>query len=30
MIIVSDKDPISTIIFWTKLFSCLGTQLDHR
>ena len=28
-IIVSDKDPIFTRNFWTKLFSCLGTQLDH-
>ena len=28
-IIVSDKDPIFTRIFWTKLFSCLGTQLAH-
>ena len=29
-IIVSDKDPIFTGNFWTKLFSCLGTQLAHR
>ena len=28
-IIVSDKDPIFTGIFWTELFSCLGTQLAH-
>ena len=28
-IIVSDRDPIFTIIFWTKLFSCLGTKLAH-
>jgi hypothetical protein len=28
-IIVSDKDPIFTRNFWTKLFSCLGTQLAH-
>jgi hypothetical protein len=28
-IILSDKDPIFTIIFLTKLFSCLGTQLAH-
>jgi hypothetical protein len=28
-IIVSDKDPIFTGHFWTKLFSCLGTQLTH-
>ena len=28
-IVVSDRDPIFTINFWTKLFSCLGTQLDH-
>ena len=28
-IIVSDRDPIFTRIFWTKLFSCLGTQLAH-
>ena len=28
-IIVSDKDPIFTRNFWTGLFSCLGTQLDH-
>jgi hypothetical protein len=27
-IIVSDRDPIFTRHFWTKLFSCLGTQLD--
>jgi hypothetical protein len=26
-IIVSDKDPIFTGHFWTKLFSCFGTQL---
>jgi transposase InsO family protein len=29
-IIVSDRDPIFTRHFWTKLFSCLGTQLAHR
>jgi hypothetical protein len=29
-IIVSNKDPIFTRNFWTKLFSCLGTQLDHN
>jgi hypothetical protein len=28
-IIVSDRDPIFTGEFWTKLFSCLGTQLAH-
>ena len=28
-IIVSEKDPIFTRNFWTKLFSCLGTQLAH-
>ena len=28
-IIVSDKDPIFTGNFWTKLFYCLGTQLAH-
>ena len=28
-IIVSDRDPIFTGNFWTKLFSCLGTQLAH-
>ena len=28
-IIVSDKDPIFTRNFWTKLLSCLGTQLAH-
>ena len=27
--IVSDKDPIFPRNFWTKLFSCLGTQLAH-
>ena len=26
-IIVSDRDPVFTGNFWTKLFSCLGTQL---
>ena len=26
-IIVSDRDPIFTGNFWTKLFSCLATQL---
>jgi hypothetical protein len=29
-IIVSDRDPIFTGHFWTKLFSYLGTQLYHR
>jgi len=28
-IIVSDRDPICTGKFWTKLFSCLSTQLAH-
>jgi len=28
-IIVSDRDPIFTRNFWTKLFFCLGTQLTH-
>ena len=28
-IIVSDRDPIFTGIFWTELFSCFGTQLAH-
>ena len=28
-IIVSDRDPIFTGNFWTKLFSCFGTQLAH-
>jgi hypothetical protein len=28
-IIVSYRDPIFTRNFWTKLFSCLGTQLVH-
>ena len=28
-IIVSDRDPIFTGNFWTKLFSCLSTQLAH-
>ena len=28
-IIVSDRDPIFTGNFWTKLFSCLGPQLAH-
>ena len=28
-IIVSDRDPFFTRNFWTKLFSCLGTQLSH-
>ena len=28
-IIVSDRDPIFTGIFWMELFSCLGTQLAH-
>ena len=27
--IVSDRDPIFTGNFWTKLFSCLGTQIAH-
>ena len=29
-IIGSDGDPIFTRNFWTKLFSCLGTQLAHN
>ena len=29
-IIVRDIDPIFTGNFWTKLFSCLGTQLAHN
>ena len=28
-IIVSDRDHIFTGNFWTKLFSCMGTQLAH-
>ena len=28
-IILSDRDPIFMGKFWTKLFSCLGTQLAH-
>jgi len=28
-IIVSDRDPIFTGNFWTKLFSCLSTRLTH-
>ena len=28
-VIVSNKDSIFTENFWTKLFSCLGTQLAH-
>jgi len=28
-IFVSDRDPIFTGDFWTKLFYCLGTQLAH-
>ena len=28
-VIVSDRDPIFTVNFWTLLFSCLGTQLAH-
>ena len=28
-IVVSDRDPIFTGKFWTKLFSCLGSQLAH-
>ena len=28
-ITVSDRDPIFTGKFWTKLFSCLDTQLAH-
>ena len=28
-IILSDRDLIFTSNFWTKLFSCLGTQMDH-
>jgi len=29
-IIGSDNDPIFTGNFWTKLFSCLGTQIAHN
>jgi hypothetical protein len=29
-IIVSDRDPIFTRNFWTKIFSYLGTQLTHK
>ena len=29
-IIVSDRDPIFTVHFWKKLFSCLGTQLLEK
>jgi hypothetical protein len=29
-IIVSDRDPIFTGNFWTKIFSYLGTQLAHN
>ena len=29
-IIVSDSEPIFTGNFWTKLFSCFGTQLAQR
>jgi hypothetical protein len=29
-IIVSDRDPFFTRNFWTKLFSCMVTQLAHR
>ena len=28
-VIVSDKDPIFTGNFWTKIFTCLGYQLAH-
>ena len=28
-IILSDKGPVFTSIFWTELFSCLGTQFSH-
>ena len=28
-VIVSDRDPIFTGKFWTKLFSSLGTHLSH-
>ena len=28
-IIVSERDPIFTRKFWTKLLSCLGNQLSH-
>ena len=28
-VIVSDRDPIFTGNFWTKLFSCLGIELAH-
>ena len=29
-IIVSGRDPIFTGNFWTRLFSCLSTQLAHN
>ena len=29
-ITVSDRDPIFMIKFWTKLYSCLGTQLAQN
>ena len=29
-IIISDRHPIFMGKFWTKLFSCLGTQLAHN
>lgn len=29
-ITISDRDPISTVNFWTKLFSCLGIELAHN
>ena len=29
-VIVSDRDPIFTGNFWTKLFSCLGNQLANK
>ena len=28
-IIVSGRDPILAGNFWTEIFSCLGTQIDH-
>ena len=27
---MSDRDPIFTGNFWTKLFSCVGSQLAHN
>ena len=28
-VIVSDRDPIFTVNFWTEVFSCVGTQQAH-